>query len=82
MFFLFIYKTLPVNNLKTGTAMNAKISAFVICVGEIVFCYYMICITVLLILSKHENISEDKRERAWEYVIIFRKKGVYTWACY
>ena len=34
--FLFINKTLRLDNLKTGTAMNAKISVFVICVEAII----------------------------------------------
>ena len=32
MSFLFVNKTLPLNNLKTRTAMNAKLSVLVICV--------------------------------------------------
>ena len=35
--FLFINKTLWLNNLKTRTAMNPKISAFVICVEVIIY---------------------------------------------
>ena len=35
-FFLFINKTLRLINLKTRTAMNAKISVVVICVQEII----------------------------------------------
>ena len=34
--FLFINKTLRLNNLKTRTDMNAKISVFIICVGTII----------------------------------------------
>ena len=34
--FLFINKTLGLTILKTRTAMNAKISVFVICVGVII----------------------------------------------
>ena len=37
MYFLFINKTLRLNNLKTRTAMNAKISVFVICVEAIIY---------------------------------------------
>ena len=37
MSFLFINKTLQVNNLKTWTAMNAKISVFAICVKAIIY---------------------------------------------
>ena len=37
MSFLFINKTLRLNNLKTRTAMNAKISIFVICVEAIIY---------------------------------------------
>ena len=34
---LFINKTLPLNNLKTRTAANAKTSVFVICVEAIIY---------------------------------------------
>ena len=37
MSFLFINKTLRLNNLKTRAAMNAKISVFVICVEAIIY---------------------------------------------
>ena len=37
MSFLFIHKTLRSNNWKTRTAMNTKISAFVICVEVIIY---------------------------------------------
>ena len=37
MSFLFINKTLRLNNLKTRAAMNAKISVFVICVEVIIY---------------------------------------------
>ena len=37
MFFLFIYKTLRLNNLKTRTAINVKISVSVICVEVIIY---------------------------------------------
>ena len=37
MSFLFINKTLWLNNLKTRTAMNTKISVFVICVKAIIY---------------------------------------------
>ena len=46
--FLFINNTLRLNNLKTTTAINAKISVFVICVEEQYICYYIICMTVPL----------------------------------
>ena len=36
-----ISKTLRLNNLKTRTAMNAKMSVFVICI-EAIYCYYII----------------------------------------
>ena len=35
--FLFINKTLRLNNLKSRTAMNAKISVFIICVEAIIY---------------------------------------------
>ena len=35
--FLFINKTLRLNNLKTRAAMNAKVSLFVICVEAIIY---------------------------------------------
>ena len=37
MSFLFINKILWLNNLKTGAAINAKISVFVICVEAIIY---------------------------------------------
>ena len=37
MSFLFINKTLQLDNLKTRTVMNAKISVFVICVESIIY---------------------------------------------
>ena len=37
VFFLFVNKTLRLNNLKTRTAMNAKISVFVICAEVIIY---------------------------------------------
>ena len=39
MSFQFINKTLRLNNLKTRTAMNAKISVFVICVEAIIYLF-------------------------------------------
>ena len=42
------------NNLRTRTAMNAKFSVFVICVGAIIyFFYYIICMTVPLMSIVH-----------------------------
>ena len=35
-----VYKTLRLNNLKTRTAMNAKISLFAICVEAIIYLLY------------------------------------------
>ena len=46
--FPFINKTLRLNNLKTRTNMNAKISLFVICAEAIIICYYIICMTIPL----------------------------------
>ena len=37
MSFLFINKTLQLNNLKTRTAMNTKFSVFVICIETIIY---------------------------------------------
>ena len=45
MSFLFINKPLRLNNLKTKTAMNAKISVFVVCVEAIIY---------LLLYSLHD----------------------------
>ena len=36
MSFLFINKTLRLNNLKTGAAINAKVSVFVVCVEAVI----------------------------------------------
>ena len=57
MSLLFINKTSGLSNLKTRTAMNAKITVFVICVEAIYVCYYIICMTVTLsvmILKKEQ----------------------------
>ena len=45
-FFLFLNKTSRLNNLKTRTAMNAKISVFVNCVEAIIYLLFMICMIV------------------------------------
>ena len=55
MSFLFINKTLQLNNLKTTTAMNAKISVFFISVQAIIY---------LLLYNLHDctfnmNIGSD-----------------------
>ena len=47
---LFINKTLQFSNIKTGTGMTEKISVFVICVDAIIYFFYVICMTVPLIL--------------------------------
>ena len=53
MSFLFIDKTLWLNNLKTRPAMNVKISVFVICVGAIIICYYDYTFNVeIIVISK------------------------------
>ena len=41
-------KTLRLNDLKTRTAMNVKISMFVICVEGIIYFLYIICMTAPL----------------------------------
>ena len=46
--FLFINKNLRLNNLKTRTDMNVKISVFVVCVKAMIFFFYIICMTVSL----------------------------------
>ena len=50
MSFLFINRTLLFNNLKTRTAMKAKISVFVICVEAIIY---------LLLYNLHDNIFKE-----------------------
>ena len=57
MSLLFINKTSGLSNLKTRTAMNVKITVFVICVEAIYVCYYIIYMTVTLsvmILKKEQ----------------------------
>ena len=54
MCFLFINKTLRLNNLKTRTDMNSKISVFVLSFvlkGSYI-CYYIICMTLPLIYCR------------------------------
>ena len=49
----YVYKkTLRLNNFKTRTVINAKVSMFVIFVEATIYFHYMICITVPL--SNHE----------------------------
>ena len=56
--FLFINKTLRLNNLKTRTVMNMKISVFVICVKAIIY---------LLLYIMHECTfnTENKKMKSW-----------------
>ena len=55
MSFLFINKTLRLNNLKTRTAMNAKISILFFVLKRSYICYYMVCMTVPL---KRFNVAK------------------------
>ena len=60
MSFLFINKTLRLNNLKTRTAMNAQISVFVISVEAIIYFLLYNCMTVTLRIltgKKHPQIK-------------------------
>ena len=52
MSFLFINKTLRFNNLKTRTAINAKIAVFFICVKAIIY---------LLLYNLHDGIDDFLR---------------------
>ena len=46
MSFRLINKTLRINNLKTRTAMNAKILVLLFVLKRSYICYYIICLTV------------------------------------
>ena len=50
MYFLFINKTLRLNDLKNRTAMNAKISVFLICVETVIY---------LLLYNLHDCTFEE-----------------------
>ena len=58
MSFLFINKTLRFNNIKTRTAMTAKISVFAICVDVIIY---------LLLYHLHDGTYKQKcpKTRSW-----------------
>ena len=57
--FLFVNKTVRLNNLKTRTAVNAKILVLAFCVEGSYICYYIICMIEPSILSFSET---DKQE--------------------
>ena len=71
MYFLFVNKTLRLNNLKTKTDVNAKISVFVICVAAIIYlllynlhdCTFNYC---SLIWMFHSRIINSKMNRLHE----------------
>ena len=44
VFFLFVNKTLRLNNIIASTAVNAKISVFVVVLKQSYICYYIICV--------------------------------------
>ena len=56
MFFLFINKTIRLSNLKTRTAINAKMLGFVICVEAIVY---------LLLDILHDCTFKSKSVMSW-----------------
>ena len=58
MSFLFVNKTILLINLKTRTAMNAKVSVFVICVEAII--YWLIWMTVPLRASAFTSATLAK----------------------
>ena len=67
--FLFINKSLRVNNLKTRIAMNAKISVFVICVEVIVYlslCNLHDCTFNLIFLIKPFFYTTEKSRQKFK----------------
>ena len=56
--FLFISKTLQLNNLESRAAMNAKISVFCICVKAIIY---------LLLCNLHDCTFKSKAICQWSY---------------
>ena len=58
MSFLFINKTLWCNNLNTRTSINAKISVSLFVLKRSYICYYIISMTVPLILEASNSKSE------------------------
>ena len=65
MSFLFINKTLRLINLKTKTAINAKILVFVICIEAIIY---------LLLYNLHNCNASFKHF----YVTWFKKKSIFS----
>ena len=64
-------KTLRVNNLKTGTATNAKISVFAICVEAIIY---------LLLYNLHDrtlNLLSRKSVTSYRFFMIYN--NVFRW---
>ena len=55
--FLFINKTLQLNNLKTRTGMNAKMSVFVVCVEAIIY---------LLLFNLHARTFNDPDDQTFQ----------------
>ena len=55
--FLLISKALRLNDIKTRTAMNAKIIVFVICVEAIIQLLLLICVVVPLIKEHFEDFQ-------------------------
>ena len=61
---MFINKTLRLNNLKTRTAMNAKISVFVFCADKIIYlllcnlhdCAFNMLLEVFIYSSKRRHL--------------------------
>ena len=49
--FLFVNKSLPLNNFKTRTDINAKFQCLLSVLKRSHICYYIICMTVPLILT-------------------------------
>ena len=76
MSFLFINKTLRFNNFKTWTAMNKKISVFVICVEAIYIGYYIICMTVPLKCSSPDQFLGSSNSPRYHWIL---KLLVATW---
>ena len=72
---MFINKTLHLNNLKTRTAMNAKISVLLFVLKPSYICYYIICTSVPLRHWLRTRFVKKKLKKFYQHDAEKKKKG-------
>ena len=76
--FLFVNKTSWFSNLKTTTALNAKISEFVICAKEIIYLLlynFHECTFKAIIKFNHKKMQlYNYQDIIYQYIVYARKK--------